>query len=152
MPTSVKIRWNSIEVFYSYSPKTKTWMVVGRKLCKIDKLCPLTIQNHISASRTLNWGGSLSWTPWCILRHRGVQLILAYSSARPAILVAGKGRGGMFLLCPRHFQWGGGGVPYSITAVRTYVRPVRPIPFVPYLTLLVSVRYLLKGWVFWIKI
>ena len=33
----------------------------------------------------------------CILRHRGVQLILAYSWARPAILAAGKGRGGMFL-------------------------------------------------------
>ena len=31
-----------------------------------------------------------------ILRHRGVQLILAYSWARPAILVAGKGRGGCF--------------------------------------------------------
>ena len=30
----------------------------------------------------------------CILHHRGVQLILAYSWARPAILVAGKGRGG----------------------------------------------------------
>ena len=29
----------------------------------------------------------------CILRHRGVQLILAYSWARPAILVAGKGIG-----------------------------------------------------------
>ena len=33
----------------------------------------------------------------CILSHRGFQLILAYSWARPAILVAGKGRGGMFL-------------------------------------------------------
>ena len=33
----------------------------------------------------------------CILCHWGVQLILAYSWARPAILVAGKGRGGMFL-------------------------------------------------------
>ena len=31
------------------------------------------------------------------LHHRGVQLILAYSWARPAILVVGKGRGGMFL-------------------------------------------------------
>ena len=30
-------------------------------------------------------------------RRRGVQLILAYIWARPAILVAGKGRGGMFL-------------------------------------------------------
>ena len=33
----------------------------------------------------------------CILCHRGIQLILAYSWARLAILVAGKGRGGMFL-------------------------------------------------------
>ena len=33
----------------------------------------------------------------CILRHRGVQLRLAYSWARPAILVASKSRGGMFL-------------------------------------------------------
>ena len=33
----------------------------------------------------------------CILRHWGVQLILAYSWARPAILVAGKGRGGNVL-------------------------------------------------------
>ena len=32
-----------------------------------------------------------------ILRHRGVQRILAYSWARPAILVAGKGRGGIFI-------------------------------------------------------
>ena len=32
-----------------------------------------------------------------ILHHGGVQLRLAYSWARPAILVAGKGRGGMFL-------------------------------------------------------
>ena len=33
----------------------------------------------------------------CILHYRGIQLILAYSWARPAILVAGKGRGEMFL-------------------------------------------------------
>ena len=32
----------------------------------------------------------------CVLRHRGVQLILAYSWARLAILVAGKGRGESF--------------------------------------------------------
>ena len=32
-----------------------------------------------------------------ILHHWGVQLILAYSWARPAILVVGNGRGGMFL-------------------------------------------------------
>ena len=33
----------------------------------------------------------------CILHHWGVQLIVAYSWARPAILVVGKGRGGRFL-------------------------------------------------------
>ena len=30
----------------------------------------------------------------CILCHQGVQLVLAYSWARPAVLVAGKSRGG----------------------------------------------------------
>ena len=34
----------------------------------------------------------------CILRHRGVQLILAYSWARLAILAAGKGRGNCFYI------------------------------------------------------
>ena len=38
------------------------------------------------------WSGGAKVS--CILCHRGVQLILAYSWARPAILVAGKGRGG----------------------------------------------------------
>ena len=32
----------------------------------------------------------------CILHHRGVQLILAYSCAMPAVLAAGKGRGECF--------------------------------------------------------
>ena len=32
-----------------------------------------------------------------ILCHLGIQMILAYSWARPAILIVGKGRGGMFL-------------------------------------------------------
>ena len=40
----------------------------------------------------------------CLI-HRGVQLILAYSWARPAILVADKGRGGMLLfLLFLHFR------------------------------------------------
>ena len=42
------------------------------------------------------------------------------------------------------------GVGYGITAVRTYVRPVRPS--VPYETLLVSVRYLSKGLVYSIEV
>ena len=33
----------------------------------------------------------------CILRHQGVQLILSHSWTRPAIRVAGKGRGGILL-------------------------------------------------------
>ena len=41
------------------------------------------------------WSGGAKVS--CILRQRGVQLIFAYSWTRPAILVAGKGGGGMFL-------------------------------------------------------
>ena len=44
----------------------------------------------------VRWSGDAKMS--CISRHRGVQLILAYSWARPAIFVAGKGRGGMFFL------------------------------------------------------
>ena len=43
----------------------------------------------------MGWSGGAKVL--CILYHWGVQLILAYSWARPAILVVGKGRGGMFL-------------------------------------------------------
>ena len=39
-------------------------------------------------------GGSSVARLSCILRHGGVQLRLAYSWAMPAILAAGKGRGG----------------------------------------------------------
>ena len=46
---------------------------------------------------SLRWGWSGGAKVLCILHHWGVQLILAYSWARPAILVVGKGRGGMFL-------------------------------------------------------
>ena len=46
-------------------------------------------------SKIRGWSGGAKVL--CILHHRGVQLILAYSWARPAILVVGKGRGGMFL-------------------------------------------------------
>ena len=44
------------------------------------------------------WGWSDGAKVSCILCHWDVQLILAYNWARPAILVVGKGRGGMFLL------------------------------------------------------
>ena len=45
----------------------------------------------------LLWGRLGEAKMSCILHHPGVQLRLAYSWARPAILAAGKGRGGMFL-------------------------------------------------------
>ena len=45
----------------------------------------------------LFWGWSGGAKVSCILCQRGVQLILAYSWSRPAILVVGKGRGGMVL-------------------------------------------------------
>ena len=48
------------------------------------------------------WGWSGGAKVSCILRHRGIQLILAYSWTRPAILVAGKRRGGMFLFLHFH--------------------------------------------------
>ena len=53
--------------------------------------------NHKRCSGYLHVAGVVGWCEVsCILRHRGVQLILAYSWARPAILVTGKGRGGCF--------------------------------------------------------
>ena len=55
----------------------------------------LELPNPASSSRQIGWSGGAKVL--CILHQRGVQLILAYSWARPAILVAGKGRGGMFL-------------------------------------------------------
>ena len=51
-----------------------------------------------------------------------------------------------FFYAPAIFNGGA----YSITAVRMYVRP--SVPSVPYVTLSVSVRYLLKGLVYWIEI
>ena len=50
---------------------------------------------ELSVHTARGWSGGAKVL--CILHHWGVQLILAYSWARPAILVVGKGRGGMFL-------------------------------------------------------
>ena len=49
----------------------------------------------------LFWGWSAGAKVSCILYHWGIQLILAYSWARPAILVASKGRGGEWF----YFFW-----------------------------------------------
>ena len=63
----------------------------------VDQKLPVFLTLHFplglgSLSHLLRgWSGGAKVS--CILRYRGVQLILAYSWARPAILVAGKGRG-----------------------------------------------------------
>ena len=51
--------------------------------------------NHNPKIHMWRWSGGAKVS--CVSRHRCVQLILAYSWARPAILVAGKRRKGMFL-------------------------------------------------------
>ena len=63
------------------------------------------------------------------LSHRGVQLILAYSWARPAILVAGKGRGGMFyFFCFFTFI----PVPLSSLSLSFISTAVSSVPFLPF--------------------
>ena len=52
-----------------------------------------------------------------ILHHWGVQLILAYSWTRPAILVVGKGRGGMFLFLLFTF------IPVPVSSLSFYFLP-----------------------------
>ena len=63
------------------------------------EICPANIKllSIVNSFMLNNWGWSGGAKVKCILHHWGVQLILAYSWARPAILVVGKGRGGMFL-------------------------------------------------------
>ena len=63
-----------------------------------DSYMSCIVRKHTFWGVGEGWSGGAKVT--CILRHRCVQLILAYSLARPAVLVAGKGRGGIFLfLC-----------------------------------------------------
>ena len=64
----------------------------------VEKLYYLhKVTSAVSCVKPNVWGWSGGAKVLCILHHWGVQLILAYSWARPAILVVGKGRGGMFL-------------------------------------------------------
>ena len=50
----------------------------------------------VGAASVWEWSGGAKVS--CILRHRDVQLILAYSWARPAILIAGEG-GCFYFFC-----------------------------------------------------
>ena len=75
--------------------------LTGMKLTQKIKMSHLpheALCHYMYMYESFFWGGwSGGAKVLCILDHRGVQLILAYSWARPAILVVGKGRGGMFL-------------------------------------------------------
>ena len=58
----------------------------------------------------------------CILPHRGVQLILGYRWARSAILVAGKGRWGMFFfLLFLHFHSCSSFLPVPLSSLLLYL-------------------------------
>ena len=70
----------------------ESWNISPRTLSSI-KFIQMMI--HVIFSLLQGWSDVAKVS--CILRHRGGQLILAFSWLRPAILVAGKGRGGMFL-------------------------------------------------------
>ena len=63
-----------------------------------------------------------------ILRHQGVQLILASSWARPAILVVGKGGGGCFLFCFFTF------IPVPLSSLSLYFisSTISSMPFLPF--------------------
>ena len=74
------------ELLHLWPPNTVQWRVWSD--------C-MNVQVDMNLHWVQGWSGGAKVL--CILHHRGVQLILAYSWARPAILVVGKGRGGMFL-------------------------------------------------------
>ena len=74
----------------------------------------------------MGWSGGAKVS--CILRHWGVQLILVYSWARPAILVAGKGRGGMYLFCFSTFI----PVPLSSLFLSFISSTISSISFLPF--------------------
>ena len=62
-----------------------------------ENILATTVNEFIIVKLTMLWGWSGGVKVLFILHHWGIQLILAYSWSKPAILVAGKGRGGMFL-------------------------------------------------------
>ena len=71
---------------------TMSYLFSGRYIV-FSKVCPsIRLSQNCVHSVTGVGGWSGGAKVLCIMRHWGVQLILDYSWARPAILVAGKGR------------------------------------------------------------
>ena len=94
-----KVTWQSRVNRETFKTLKKKKMLQGTSAyCVLLRTKQVTYKGStvIPTSSSLEgWSGGAKVL--CILHHRGVQLILAYSWARPAILVVGKGRGGMFL-------------------------------------------------------
>ena len=84
---------NLVPVLTQISTNKQQNIVEKRRNCSLGAIYFSSFTQYFQYS----WGWSGGAKVLCILDHRGVQLILAYSWARPAILVVGKGRGGMFL-------------------------------------------------------
>ena len=80
--------------FFPYRTTNSFWIFVRiasvRRFKQISKI-------YVSLKYWIRgWSGGAKVL--CVLHHQGDQLILAYSWTRPAIFVAGKGRGGMFFI------------------------------------------------------
>ena len=119
---NIRFRWEIRKISTLFRWKKASYLLLWYDMCLTDvhiSMCIRIVRRPPQLRYTFDWlSGDCQFNPvipscnilswrlrgWsggakvlCILHHRGVQLILAYSWARPAILVVGKGRGGMFL-------------------------------------------------------
>ena len=83
----ILIYFSEVKVTHIFSQRSRSHIYFSPKLLKFYINMLMLLKNY-----------SFWMSVDCILCHRGVQLILAYRWTRPAILVVGKGRGGMFLV------------------------------------------------------
>ena len=72
------------------------WKKTQKTTSRSNKNFLIGVPNTEYTCCPVGWLG-MSQKVSCILHHRGVQIIFAYSWAKPAILAEGKGRRGMFL-------------------------------------------------------
>ena len=89
LPVSYWTCFNYTVLYYVLQPRVREQIDFGAD--SVELASASTSALHF----LLGWSGGAKVS--CSLHHQGIQLILAYSWARPAPLVAGKGRGGMFL-------------------------------------------------------
>ena len=95
----------------------------GQIMSNFDGYLPKT---HTYFLLRKGWSGGAKVS--CILCHLGVQLILAYSWARPAILVAGKGREVIYFFCFFTFI----PVPLSSLSLSFISSAISSVSFLPF--------------------